>query len=309
MGTSILYGIIWQRKISILKPPFIDIYRYLYGISQPHTSDDILSGKLSQAPVGWTPSWWREWTPRDSAGSAQCWKKIGGARGGGHICEICVFMWKQKWCLHLYSGCVCVYNIYIHTHTHPPIVASLIGENDEPMAFRVPCSQTKPMCRHFFRRSRCSGWPFPWNASNGWCADGSKTIIPHTSAYHIFVAMNIRFPTTSGFTRGSQAFDRSPMSLLVRSSSKNICLRFFSAFIRWFSGTWLLPHATACHRHQESVMLPTSGTACHKKCENRRFYVLRIKPKKEAKLDFDVVSDTNTIDTVSKLDIFVTTCC
>jgi len=56
-------------------------------------------------------------------------------------------------------------------------------------------------------------------------------------------------------------------------------------------------------------MLPTSGTACHKKCENRRFYVLRIKPKKEAKLDFDVVSDTNTIDTVSKLDIFVTTCC
>ena len=120
MGTSILYGIIWQRKISILKPPFIDIYRYLYGISQPHTSDDILSGKLSQAPVGWTPSWWREWTPRDSAGSAQCWKKIGGARGGGHICEIRVFMWKQKWCLHLYSGCVCVYNIYIYTHTYTP---------------------------------------------------------------------------------------------------------------------------------------------------------------------------------------------
>ena len=235
MGKSILYGILWQRKISILKPPFIDIYRYLYGISQPHTSDDILSGKLSQAPVGWTPSWWREWTPRDSAGSAQCWKKIGGARGGGHICEICVFMWKQKWCLHIYIYivwvCMCI--LYIYTHTHPPIVASLIGQNDPPMAFGVPCSQR-----------------FPWNVSNGWCADGSKTIIPHTSAYHIFVAMNIRFPTTSGFTRGPQAFDRSPMSLLVRSSSKNICLRFFSAvhpLVLWHLATATcnsMPHAS-----------------------------------------------------------------
>ena len=31
--------------------------------------------------------------------------------------------------------------------------------------------------------------------------------------------------------------------------------------------------------------------------------------KKKAKLDFDVVSDTNTIYTVSKLDIFVTNGC
>ena len=163
-----------------------------------------------------------------------------------------------------------IYNIiYIHTYT-PTNCGKFERTKWWTNGFSsAKCSQTKLMC---------SGWRFPWNASNGWCADGSNTIIPHTSAYHIFVAMNIRFPTTSGFTRGPRAFDRSPMSLLVRSSSKNICLRFFSAFIRWFSGTWL-PHATACRRHQESVMLLTSGTACHKKCENRRFYVLRIKQK------------------------------